>query len=70
MGAQIRNGALVIVAIGLLGYGLHGLSSSSPPAPTQVAPSVPTEPKNFNGSSAMLARTGADYVLEVRGMGM
>ncbi len=70
MGVQIRNGIMAIAALGLLTYGVHGLSSKNQPAPTQATPPVPTEPQGFNGSPAMLARTGADYVLEVRGMGV
>ena len=70
MGAQIRNGIMAIAALSLLTYGVHGLSSKKQPAPTQASPSVSAELPGFNGSPAMLARTGADYVLEVRGMGV
>ncbi|WP_028223435.1 type VI lipase adapter Tla3 domain-containing protein [Paraburkholderia oxyphila] len=78
MASSIRNGVLVVLALAAVVYGvsfawLHRAAaasggSSPSTAVQQKAPMAAAS--GFNGSPAMLGRTGADFVLEVRGVGI
>ncbi|RQM44426.1 DUF2875 domain-containing protein [Paraburkholderia bannensis] len=78
MWSSIRNGVLVVLALAALVYGagfawLHrtaadpGTPDSSPSAQQKSAGALAS---GFDGSQKMLSRSGQDFVLEVRGVGI
>lgn len=78
MASGIRNGVLVVLALTVAAYGasfawMHRAavtSGASAPLPSSSANASATVTTGFNGSPAMLSRTGQDFVLEVRGVGV